>query len=348
MASTRGVKEGVLLGMGNPLLDIQVTVDETFIKEHELQRDAQILAEERHLKIFDEIRDRKGVRFIPGGATQNALRIFQWIIKEPKRSTFFGSVGDDDYAQILQREADRAGVDVHYQQHKGTKTGTCAALINDHHRSLIAHLAAAEKFTVDHIRSAENQARISKADYYYISGFFITPDGSMDAIMEVAKHAAEHNKRFMMNIGADFVPTFFLERFQQVLPYIDVLFGNEKEYLAFAKAAKLGTEDMKEVAKKIASLSKVNKQRKRTVVITQGPDPVIVSQDGELKEFSVPKLDAIVDSNGAGDAFCGGYIAELIKGRSLEACIKCGCFAAGVVLRNDGCTFPEKCDYNGA
>jgi len=43
-----------------------------------------------------------------------------------------------------------------------------------------------------------------------------------------------------------------------------------------------------------------------------------------------------------------GYIAELIKGRSLEACIKCGCFAAGVVLSNDGCTFPDKCDYDGA
>ncbi len=70
-------------------------------------------------------------------------------------------------------------------------------------------------------------------------------------------------------------------------------------------------------------------------------------------------------SNGAGDAFVGGgplvlsfsavlfgsvslpsgFLAELINGRDLDKCVKCGCFAAGIVLRHEGCAFPERCDY---
>lgn len=42
------------------------------------------------------------------------------------------------------------------------------------------------------------------------------------------------------------------------------------------------------------------------VLITQGPDPIIVVTNGETQEFSVPPLEKIEDTNGAGDAFCGG------------------------------------------
>ena len=59
-------------------------------------------------------------------------------------------------------------------------------------------------------------------------------------------------------------------------------------------------------------------ERKRTVIITQGADAVIAVQDGVAKEFPVEKLDAakIVDTNGAGDAFVGGYLAQLVQVRN--------------------------------
>ena len=41
------------------------------------------------------------------------------------------------------------------------------------------------------------------------------------------------------------------------LPYVDVLFGNETEAATFAKENELGTEDIKEIAKKCAAWPKV-------------------------------------------------------------------------------------------
>lgn len=58
-----------------------------------------------------------------------------------------------------------------------------------------------------------------------LQGFFLTV--SPESILTVAKHAAENNKTFMMNLSAPFIPQFFTDRLLSVLPYIDILFGNE-------------------------------------------------------------------------------------------------------------------------
>ena len=62
----------------------------------------------------------------------------------------------------------------------------------------------------------------------------------------------------------------------------------------------------------MAALPKVS-DRKRTVVITQGCDPVIVVVGTAVAEYPVNILpkDKIVDTNGAGDAFVGGLYCFL-------------------------------------
>lgn len=67
----------------------------------------------------------------------------------------------------------------------------------------------------------------------------------------------------------------------EILPNIDYLFGNDSEYLAFAKAKGYKTTDLKEIGKLIANEPKV--KGTRYVVITQGPKPVLVAKTGEAK-----------------------------------------------------------------
>jgi len=166
----------------------------------------------------------------------------------------------------------------------------------------------------------------------------------------VAKHAAEHNKLFSLNLSAPFVSLVFTDRLDITLPYVDLLFANEQEAEAYSQAHKWGITDVVEIAKKLATLDKVNKSRARTVVVTQGADPVIVVQDGKVTQYLVPSVDSskILDTTGAGDAFCGGYFAELIRGKSVEDCVKCGNWAASVVIGQPGCTFPVDLKYPGS
>ena len=53
------------------------------------------------------------------------------------------------------------------------------------------------------------------------------------------------------------------------------------------------------------------------------------------------KMEDIVDLNGAGDAFLGGFLSQYMQGKSLEACCKGGNDAASIILKSIGCTFPK-------
>lgn len=333
------LRDGLLLGCGNPLLDISATVDADFLAKYEMLPNNAILAEEKHMPIYRDLIEKFNAEYIAGGSVQNSFRVAQWILQRPKVAVFFGCVGQDNYSEILSQKANGDGVDVQYQVCKDTPTGTCAVLITGTQRSLCANLAAANNFTVDHLKTTANEKFLQNAEYFYISGFFLTV--SVESILTVAENALKRDKLFMMNLSAPFIPQFFKDNLAKVFPYIDILFGNETETLAFAKEQKLGTEDLKEIGLKISAMPKRNNVRGRIVIITQGSDPVLLIQNGTVTEHAVEKLPAeqIVDTNGAGDAFVGGFLAQLVQNQSYETCINCGIWAARQIIQRSGCTF---------
>lgn len=339
------LREGLLLGMGNPLLDISATVDEEFLKKYDLKANNAILAEERHKSIYDELIELYSASFIAGGSVQNTMRVAQWFLEKPKIATYMGCVGKDKYSKILKERAVADGLNVRYQYTDKEPTGTCAVLITGKERSLCANLAAANCFTKSHIEVPENKELIDAAIYFYISGFFLTVNP--EVIQTVAKHACENNKMFMMNLSAPFICEHFKKQLADALPYVDILFGNETEAHAFALANDFKTTDIKEIALKLLNLEKANKNRKRIVVITQGPDPVLVAKEDTIMEFPATRIpeENVVDTNGAGDAFVGGFLAQLIQGRNIETCVKCGIWAATQILQTSGCTYEGKPDF---
>ena len=82
----------------------------------------------------------------------------------------------------------------------------------------------------------------------------------------------------------------------------------------------------------------------RTCIITQGSEATLVSVGGAaVQTFTVPKLDAklIVDTNGAGDSFVGGFYSRLIQGKELASCVAAGHAAAGLCIQQSGCKMPK-------
>ncbi|XP_064174417.1 adenosine kinase-like isoform X2 [Anguilla rostrata] len=342
------LSQNALFGMGNPLLDISAVVDKDFLDKFGLKPNDQILAEDKHKALFEEIVKKFKVEYHAGGSTQNSMKIAQWMIQEPHRvATFFGCIGTDKFGEILKKKAEEAHVDARYYEQDEEPTGTCAACITGDNRSLVANLAAANCYKKDkHLDLEGNWKLVEKAKVYYIAGFFLTV--SLESILKVAKHASEHGKIFSINLSAPFISQFFKEQMMQVMPYVDVLFGNETEAATFAREQGFETEDIEEIAKKAQNLPKVNKKRQRVVVITQGKDGTILADGDKVSSFPVMEIDPsdIVDTNGAGDAFVGGFLSELVQERPVEQCVRAGHYAANVIIRRAGCTFPEKPNFH--
>ncbi|KAM0949869.1 putative adenosine kinase [Dioscorea sansibarensis] len=337
--------EGILLGMGNPLLDISAVVDEDFLNRYDIKLNNAILAEEKHLPMYEELATKYNVDYIAGGATQNTIRVAQWMLQIPGATGYMGSIGKDKFGEEMKKNSKAAGVNVHYYEDETAPTGTCAVCVVGGERSLIANLSAANCYKSEHLKRPENWALVEKAKYIYIAGFFLTV--SPESIQLVAEHAAAHNKVFMTNLSAPFICEFFHGAQEKVLPYVDYLFGNETEARTFSKVRGWETENIEEIALKISALPKASGTHKRITVITQGSDPVVVAEDGKVKLFPVTLLpkEKLVDTNGAGDAFVGGFLSQLVQEKNIDECVRAGCYAANVVIQRSGCTYPEKPDF---
>ncbi|GAB4833635.1 Adenylate kinase 2 [Ancistrocladus abbreviatus] len=338
--------KGILLGMGNPLLDISAVVDEDFMKKYDIKPNNAILAEEKHLPMYEEMAAKYRVEYIAGGATQNSIRVAQWMLQKPGATGYIGCIGKDKFGEEMKHNAKLAGVNAHYYEDESAPTGTCAVCVVGGERSLVANLSAANCYKSDHLKRPENWVLVEKAKYLYIAGFFLTV--SPDSIQLVAEHAAANNKYFMMNLSAPFICEFFKDAQEKALPYMDFVFGNETEARTFSKVHGWETDNVEEIAVKISQWPKASGAHKRITVITQGADPVVVAEDGKVKKFPVILLpkEKLVDTNGAGDAFVGGFLSQLVQEKPIEECVRAGNYAANVIIQRSGCTYPEKPDFS--
>ena len=97
------VMQGVFLAIGSPLLDISCVVDDEFIEKYDVSLNSTSIAEERHLRIFEELSGspRLDPTFVAGGSGQNVIRICQWMLGVPGATSFMGCIGKDEYGETM-------------------------------------------------------------------------------------------------------------------------------------------------------------------------------------------------------------------------------------------------------
>ena len=88
-------------GMCNPLLDISANVPTDLLEKYGVSLNNAILAEEKHTPLYTELIKDYPVEYIAGGATQNSIRVAQWMIGVPGSTAYFGAIGADDFGNLL-------------------------------------------------------------------------------------------------------------------------------------------------------------------------------------------------------------------------------------------------------
>jgi adenosine kinase len=239
------------------------------------------------------------------------------------------------------------GVNCHYREDDTHATGTCAVLVHGGERSLVANLSAATCYASEHLIQPHNWFVVEKARFFYIAGFFLTV--SPESVLLVAKHAQKNHKCFMMNLAAPFICEFFAKPLLEALYYVDYIFGNEVEAQTFGKVQGwTNLDDVGQIAINISKLPLAAGKERRVAVITQGPNPCCVAFNGQVTKYPVTPIakNLIVDTNGAGDSFVGGYLSQLVQGRDVAECIRAANYAANVVIQHPNCTYPPKPNFS--
>lgn len=194
-------------------------------------------------------------------------------------------------------------------------TGTCGVVVHEKERSLCANLSAACKYATSHLEA--NMDDLKQAKLIYTTSFFITSNN--EALQKVGKYAAENNVPLAYNLSATFLIQFNEKEVDAGVENCDYVFANEDEADLWGKVKGLESKDRKDIALHLAKFKKTNTFRKRVAIVTQGALPVLMayydifSGEYKIKEYPVGELaaDKIVDTNGAGDSFVGGFLSQL-------------------------------------
>ncbi|KAI9829633.1 MAG: adenosine kinase [Phylliscum demangeonii] len=357
-----------LLCLENPLLDIQAQGDAALLAKYGLKANDAILAEAKHHGLFDDLLQNHSAVVIAGGAAQNTARGAQYMLAA-RSVLYIGCVGADASADTLRAAAAQAGLRVEYRvDDSGQATGRCGVIITGHERSMCTDLAAANHYQLEHLQRPPIWRLVERARIYYVGGYHLTV--CLPAVVALAEEAASEGKQkvLVLSLAAPFIPLLFKTQLDQTAPYWDYVVGNETEARSWAEAHDLKTTDIATIAKHLAVLPKKNTTRPRTVIVTQGTDPTIVAVSAPgyassealsasnaakhshssdiahvtLLTYPVPRIapDQINDTNGAGDAFAGGFLAGLVQGVSLDAAVDMGMWLAGLSIREQGPSYP--------
>eukprot|EP00756_Hemistasia_phaeocysticola_P008602 Hpha_TRINITY_DN14675_c3_g1::TRINITY_DN14675_c3_g1_i1::g.48223::m.48223/K00856/E2.7.1.20, ADK; adenosine kinase len=330
-----------LVGLCNPLLDITLRVDEDFLKKYGLTPDGWAAATETTMPVFEEMAQNPSSQYGPGGSGLNTLRVAQWILDTSGSATFVGTTGKDKFGERLHQATEKEGVAFPRIEVSDLPTGTCAVLLTDDCRSLVANLGASNVFEPDWFQSnAEVKAAVDAATAFYVTGFFLrTAPESVEALAQLA---AQYDKELCLNLSAPFVCEGAVQHFRDILPSVSLLFGNTAEAFALVRALGHDPTDVSAVARRLQQMPKTDPSRPRLVIVTQGAGPVVVAKEDGTVTYETRRLpgDQVIDTNGAGDAFAGGFLAKRLQGGSVAECVRVGQWAATIIIGQPGCTLP--------
>lgn len=355
--ATRSARKARLLGFGSTLLDIIVDTSDDFLCKYNLPVNGEMRVSESDelFAIFEDVqntyKDRMHLR--PGGATLNTVKVAQWCLKETGSTVFISCVSNDLTGRTLREAISRAGVEGWFQVKTGRPTGSCLVLCTNSNRCLVTYAGASALLSDDSLDSKEAKVAVDTSHFFYCSGY--TMISCYSAVHRLAQHVSSHpGKVFTLNMAAVFVCQQYAECFRSILPFVDVLIGNQMEALALAPACGLQATSTEEIAVEFSGWSRQGEERPlRVVVITRGAAPAVLAVGQQVSCHPAPTVPEgeMVDANGAGDAFAGGFLSSLMKQKSSWECeaqpfnyvtaVQCGHEAAAVVLRQRGCQLPH-------
>jgi sugar/nucleoside kinase (ribokinase family) len=195
-------------------------------------------------------------------------------------------------------------------------------LVNGGERSLVANRAAANPFHASHLETPEAKEIIARAKVFYVTGFFLTV--SVDAILALAKHSAEENKLFAINLSAPFLIQFFGEQMKTVMPYTDIVFANEAELKSLYTTGDFDS-----------AVAAIRNDARLAVVTRSELGAMALTRDETISAPAFP-VETLVDTTGAGDLFAAGFLFGATAERELRDCLRLGALAAAEVIAHVG------------
>ncbi|WP_434596396.1 sugar kinase [Pseudomonas sp. R4-83] len=234
---------------------------------------------------------------------------------------YLGRHGTGRFGDLARQAMQAEGICIGIAEPAERDTGLCVALTDaSAERSFISYIGAEGEVTTEDLNSVAAQT----GDYVYLSGYSLLHPGKAQALLDWTLALPK-------GINVVFDPGPLVESpdspmMQALLPRIDVWTSNSVEALRFTAAG-----DIAEALDRLVN----HLPDSVLMVVRDGPQGCWIQQAGERQHVPGFAVKA-VDSNGAGDAHAGVFIAGLAQGLKAQVAARRANAAAALAVTRWG------------
>jgi sugar/nucleoside kinase (ribokinase family) len=239
---------------------------------------------------------------------------------------YLGRHGTGRFGDLARDAMNAEGIQIGIAHRAERDTGLCVAITDaSAERSFVSYIGAEGELSAEDLASVPTES----GDFVYVSGYSLLHVGKAQPLVEWVLTLAE-------GVNVVFDPGPLVDSpdaplMQALLPRIDVWTSNSVEALKIT-----GATDIAQALDRLVGYL----PRDVLMIVRDGPQGCWISQGSERRHVPGFKVEA-VDSNGAGDAHAGVFVAGLAQGLSaFDAARRANAAAALAVTRWGPATSP--------
>lgn len=262
----------------------------------------------------------------PGGSAAN---VASWLARLGVETIFVGRVGDDAFGDFLADGMQKSGVELHLARDARIPTGRVFVMVDGAgERTMITDRGASEALRPEDL--PENVFRLGPSgSHFHLTGYMFSGGSRRETAKEALRRASEAG----MSVSVDPSSVPLLEdigpeRFLEWTSGADLCFPNLEEGVLLS-----GTAEPGDIVEALL-------EHYPSIALKLGAGGAVYAARS-AKPLYLPAVETeVVDTTGAGDAFCAGFLSGVLCGKGARVSLERGVGLAGEVVGSFGGSLP--------
>ena len=293
----------MLVGLGNALVDYVLPLKAENPFYAQIQENKGGFFHTSQEEFLQMAALAKGAEFSCGGSAANTLKAYAHCGGE---AAFVGKIGADEQGEAFKKSLQDKGVCPCLSVSDSLPSGRTIVWVDENGEKTIA----AKRLATARLQNEDiDWNKIIYADMLFAEAYWL--DGNTPMLRKILRLAYADGIKIALSLADKNIVAERQRGLAMILPCVSILFGNKSEFEAMGGFLK---------------------NKKMLQVMTKGADGVDVAYQEKVVHYPALKVEKIVSTTGAGDAFAGGFLFGYMKTFNIAKAVDIGQKCATQVL----------------